>query len=54
MTALLWISHWSDSLLGLLVFFVLTTAVLSTGAYFRAGRGRAWSSPTPITRRGSF
>ena len=54
MSATLWITHWSDSPLGLFVFFVLTAAVLSTGAYFRSGRGRAWSSPTRIERRGNF
>ena len=54
MSAILWVTHWSDSPLGLFVFFVLTTAVLSTGAYFRSGHGRAWSSPTRIGRRGYF
>jgi hypothetical protein len=54
MSAILWVSHWSDSLPGLCVFFVLTAAVLSTGAYFRSGRRRAWSSPTRIGRRGYF
>jgi hypothetical protein len=54
MSAILWVTHWSDSLLGLFVFFVLTSAVLSTSAYFRSGRGRAWSSPTQVGRRGNF
>jgi hypothetical protein len=54
MSAMLWITHWSDSPLGLLVFFVLTSAVLSTGAYVRPSRGRAWSTPTRIGRRGDF
>jgi hypothetical protein len=54
MSAMLWVTHWSDSPLGLLVFFLLTAAVLSTGAYLRPGRGRAWSSPTRIERRGDF
>jgi hypothetical protein len=54
MSAILWFSHWSDSLLGLGVFFVLTAAVLSTGAYFRSGRRRAWSTPTQLGRRGDF
>lgn len=54
MTAMLWFTRWSDSPLGLFVFFVLTAAVLSTSAYVRSGRGRAWSTPTRIGRRGNF
>jgi len=55
MSAILWFTHWSDSPLGLFVFFVLSAAVLSTSAYVRAGRRRAWSSLTRIGgRRGYF
>jgi uncharacterized membrane protein len=54
MSAILWVSRWSDSPLGLGVFFALTAAVLSTGAYVRAGRGRVWSSPTQPRRHGDF
>jgi hypothetical protein len=54
MSAILWFTHWSDSPLGLFVFFVLTAAVLSTSAYFRAGRGRALPNPTRVGRRGYF
>lgn len=54
MSVILWVTRWSDSPLGLLVFFVLTAAVLSTSAYVRSGRGRAWSSPTRMGRRGYF
>jgi hypothetical protein len=54
MSATLWITHWSDSPLGLFVFFVLTAAVLGTGAYVRSGRGRAWSSASRMGKRGYF
>ena len=53
MSAILWVTHWSDSPLGLFVFFVLTAAVLSTGAYVRAA-GRRAVSPTRLERRGDF
>jgi hypothetical protein len=53
MSGLLWLTHWSDSLLGLAAFFVLTAAVLSTSAYVRAGR-RGVFGPTPLKHRGDF
>ena len=54
MSAMLLVTRWSDSPLGLLVFFVLTSAVLTTSAYLRPGRGRAWSGPPRMERRGKF
>jgi hypothetical protein len=53
MSGLLWLTHWSDSLLGLVAFFVLSAAVLSTSACVRAGR-RGVLAPTPLKHRGDF
>lgn len=51
-SGLLWLTHWSDSLPGLAVFFVLTAAFLSTTAYVRAGRRGL--VPTRVEHRGKF